>query len=331
MCEVCQHNSIQIMKAADQYDPTRTTTLRNTFVRNFNRRFDTLAQHIKQALVDDDVFGTLEINQSPGRNAFSFTSDDKKVTAFLQWLQQQVNNHVFEMVTIQEIGGSIYPLWSNKFILNAYKRGVLRANNELRKAGFRVAPITGGLDFFMSPVHIERAGLLFIRNYNDLRGITDDMSKIISRILTQGMLEGTNPHILAKEIVASINGTGTGDLGLFDKLGRFIPAKRRAEILARTEIIRAHHLGTIQEYRNWGIAGLTVKAEFMTAGDNRVCPVCASLQGNVYKLDEAEGLIPVHPQCRCIMLPYGEGDTVQRWNDLYAVREGLVPKLEDII
>jgi SPP1 gp7 family putative phage head morphogenesis protein len=97
-----------------------------------------------------------------------------------------------------------------------------------------------------------------------------------------------------------------GDLGITDTLGRFIPAQRRAEMLARTEIIRAHHLATIQEYRNWGVLGIYVKGEWKTAGDDRVCSQCASLEGNIYTLDEIESMIPLHPNCRCIALPYIE-------------------------
>ena len=40
-----------------------------------------------------------------------------------------------------------------------------------------------------------------------------------------------------------------------------------------------------------------MQAEWSTAGDDRVCPECASLEGKVYTLDEIEGLIPVHPNC----------------------------------
>jgi len=112
--------------------------------------------------------------------------------------------------------------------------------------------------------------------------------------------------LLARKLVSTINGTGMGELGITDTLGRFIPAARRAEILARTEIIRAHHLGTIQEYRNQGLFNIVVKAEWKTAGDNRVCTRCASLEGQVFTLDEIEPMIPLHPQCRCIALPYVE-------------------------
>jgi SPP1 gp7 family putative phage head morphogenesis protein len=132
------------------------------------------------------------------------------------------------------------------------------------------------------------------------------MDTLISRILAQGMIDGDGPALIARKLVAAINGTGIGDLAMTDAIGRFIPALRRAELLARTEIIRAHHLATIQEYRNWGLEGIVVKGEWQTAGDDRVCDKCASLQGKIFTLDEIEGMIPLHPLCRCIALPWIE-------------------------
>jgi SPP1 gp7 family putative phage head morphogenesis protein len=76
--------------------------------------------------------------------------------------------------------------------------------------------------------------------------------------------------------------------------------------LARTELIRAHHLATIQEYRNWELLDIRVKAEWATARDDRVCPKCAALDGKVFTLDEIEPMIPLHPNCRCIALPWDE-------------------------
>jgi len=104
--------------------------------------------------------------------------------------------------------------------------------------------------------------------------------------------------------VASISGKGVGELGLTDSLGRYISPMRRASMLARTEVIRAHHLATIQEYRNWGLEGIRVQAEWSTAGDDRVCSRCMALEGRIFTLDEIEPMIPLHPGCRCISLPY---------------------------
>jgi SPP1 gp7 family putative phage head morphogenesis protein len=129
------------------------------------------------------------------------------------------------------------------------------------------------------------------------------MDSQISRVLAQGIADGDNPRLLGQKLVSVINGSGADKLGIKDTLGRFIPAERRAEMIARTEIIRAHHLATIQEYRNWGVAGVAVEAEWHTAGDSRVCAECAEMEGHVFTLDEIEPMIPLHPQCRCNTLP----------------------------
>jgi SPP1 gp7 family putative phage head morphogenesis protein len=177
------------------------------------------------------------------------------------------------------------------------------------RAGWNIPSIeaAGGIAMVMSsaPFHIDRLGLLYTRTYNELKGITDAMDQQLSRVLAQGIADGDGPRLIARKMVGVITGRGE-ELGLRDSLGRWIPAKRRAEILARTEIIRAHHVATIQEYRNWGVVGVHVKAEWATAGDDRVCSECASLEGKIFTLDEIEPMLPLHPQCRCISLPWLE-------------------------
>jgi SPP1 gp7 family putative phage head morphogenesis protein len=74
-------------------------------------------------------------------------------------------------------------------------------------------------------------------------------------------------------------------------------------MLARTEIIRAYAESSLQEFRNWEVEGVNALCEFQTAEDERVCSKCSHLQGVIYTIDEASGVIPVHPSCRCIWLP----------------------------
>jgi len=137
-------------------------------------------------------------------------------------------------------------------------------------------------------------GLIYTRTYRGLKGITDEMDKQISQVLAQGMAEGRNPNTIAKALADRV-----------DKIGI-----TRARILARTEVIRAHHTATIQEYKNWGVVGVKVLAEWVTAGDSRVCPDCLRMSRKdngfgkgIYTLDQIAGLIPLHPQCRCVALP----------------------------
>lgn len=306
-----------------QYDPTRTSTLRNAWVRAMNKRFDDLTRVIRKAIVEDDCFGLLPQTYSPalaspGKEAFNFPRTSDKLNAFMKWLNGEVEKGILETAQYSRIGSSVEPAWTNLYIQDSYKRGVLRARSEMRKAGYKIpksGDVFGGIDAVLSaPFHVDRVGLLYTRVFSDLKGITTAMDTQISRVLGMGLVDGDNPKVLARKLVATINGSGAGELGIKDSLGRFIPAKRRAATLARTEVIRAHHQANIQEYMNWQIPGVTVVAEFVTAGDDRVCDECASYHGNRYSLQEAQYLIPVHPNCRCCVIPV-EAPTSGEWEE----------------
>jgi len=277
-----------------------------------DKRFDNLIRIIKIAVIDKDCFGlTHEVTvmemTPPWQGEFAFTRSARRVEEFMRWLRQQVEKGIISVAQYQQFGEAIEKAWTDMYIADSYKRGILRARYEMLAAGMSIPSIeaSGGMEaVFGTPFHMDRVGLLYTRVYSELTGVTDEMANKIAQILAQAMIDGDGPRLIARKLVAAIDGTGMGELGLTDSLGRFIPAKRRAEMIARTEIIRAFHLATIQEYRNWGVLGITVKGEWATAGDNRVCPDCASMEGRIFTLDEIEPMIPKHPNCRCIALPY---------------------------
>jgi len=320
---ICTHThttEMLVVNGLNRYDPTRTASISNAFVHDLDRRFVDLCKLIRQAIVDQDCFGLVKQEQIttyavssggrkdmglPGPKAFQFMTSQDKVTAFMDWIKEQSDKGILQVRQVRQLGEAANQAWTDKYIEDTYKRGVIRARYEMKKAGFPIPSLekTGGIQASMNlPMHMDRVGLLYTRTFQELKGVTASMDSQLSRILAQGMADGDGPRDMARKLVNTIQGP-TGELGITDKLGRFIPAKRRAEIIARTEVIRAHHAATIQEYRNYAVAGVRVQAEFATAGDGRVCPKCASLQGKIYTLDEIENLIPVHPQCRCIALP----------------------------
>jgi len=75
--------------------------------------------------------------------------------------------------------------------------------------------------------------------------------------------------------------------------------KRRAPMTARTEVIAASNEGALRGYEEMGVS----KSEFYPAPD--ACEECLAEVG-IYPIEEAHGKIPVHPNCRCIMLPVVE-------------------------
>jgi hypothetical protein len=72
---------------------------------------------------------------------------------------------------------------------------------------------------------------------------------------------------------------------------------------AHTIIVWAHAESMLDYYQSAGVVALLAQVEFVTAGDDRVCPECESLAGQTYPLLGARGIIPVHIGCRCSWWP----------------------------
>jgi len=311
--------------ALGRRDPTRTTGLRNAFARAMNKRFTKLTRDIQRVVVLEDGFGLLAAEEArvfkeklglgefAAQQAFDFPTSQAKIEAFREWLQEMIDADILEVTERYQAGQPLEEAWTDIYIRQAYEQGVRRGRAELIWAGYTVPPIeSGGLaPMFFGPFHADRVGILYARTFAELKGITSAMDSQISRVLAQGIAEGENPLQLARLLTRTITGP-SGDLGITDTLGRYIPARRRANMLARTEIIRAHHMATIQEYRNWEVEDVYVKAEWVTAEDNRVCSICKALEGQVFTLDVAEKMIPRHPQCRCCTIPVDITDKIRR-------------------
>lgn len=267
-------------------DPTRTLTIRKRYASALYKRFNKLKGDIRKSIITNDAFG-LRLNEPIGRRAFAFERDPQKVESFMAWLQKQIDNDILEVYYGQQIGSSIESMWANIYIRQAYEKGIQRSQSELRAAGYTIPETASVVASMQLPFHIDRVGLLFTRNFTGLKGITDEMSKQIAEQLAEGMALGKGPVEIANNINRRVSAIGI----------------TRARTLAQTEMIRAHHHAMVQEMRNWGVIGVRVLAEWVTAGDDRVCPICRPLNGKIYTLDQAEGLIPRHPRCRCMIIP----------------------------
>ena len=79
-------------------------------------------------------------------------------------------------------------------------------------------------------------------------------------------------------------------------IGDNISVRTRAEMIARTEKARAVNTGTLQAYANYGVEYV----EIITAQDSLVCDDCIDAEeNNPHSLQEAQSLLPRHPNCRC--------------------------------
>lgn len=310
-------------------DPTKTITLRQRFVKEMRQRFTLLMRDINTAIIDLDVLAILPSSNILFFNAvnlttrqFNFPLSDQRIEAFVNWLREKNKEYILsgkrtgiQIITdrLSSNPSEARASWMNSYIDSAYQQGIRRARQELRKQGVEIDEGQLGQDpikvAFNGPLHADRIGLIYTRAYSSLKAITTEMESAVSDVLAMGMAEGKGPREIARLLNKTITGMGES-LDIIDSLGRKIDSQRRAEILARTEVIRAHHSANIGEYRAAGAMGIKVQVEYLTAGDSRVCPRCSPLNGKIYTIDEAEHLIPVHPQCRCVAIPYIPKDRV---------------------
>lgn len=286
-------------------DPTRTVTLRRKYRIEHHKRFRELDRLIRITVAENDALRRsdrrrLSLMQGlpPGFTRppsvgpvreFDFSTPQEGVERFMEWLGQAVDNGILEVLERDGRRVTSRRAWQNVYVRSAYNRGLAQAESRLKRAGVEFqAGIGPGLGVTLAaPRHADALGILYSRNFAELRGITNFMSQQINRTLASGMARGWGHIAIADAIRGHVQGVGM----------------ERAALLARTEIINAHAEASLNRYEDFGIDEVQGMAEFSTAGDSRVCSICQNLEGQHFTIAEARGLIPVHPNCRCSWLP----------------------------
>lgn len=304
------------INASLRRDPTRTTGIRAAFVRDARRRFNAVKEDIRSSVLEKDCFGILPgvfaVAQSSALKQFAFARTPEKIAQFMKWLEEQEKKNILQIISRPGMTAGTEAAWSSIYIDSAYQQGIRRARQEMKRAGYSVPAtesVVGGVGALMNrPFHADRVGLIYTRTFEDLKTVASVMNSRIRHALTegltkelaQGMAEGRNPIQIARNILSNVD-YAVNHVG-----------KVRAEMIARTEVIRAHTEATIAEYRDAaGEIGVEVQAEVSTAADP--CPDCEALAlGGPYSLNEAETLIPYHPNCRCALIPVMAEERRQR-------------------
>lgn len=279
-------------------DPSRTTLLRRKFVADMTRRFKALSKAIEELVVKDDVFGLEKkkpfiIMQMAERQAWAFRTDAKKIQSYRDWLQQQVDAKI-----LSPVDGISGKPWTAPYIESSYRKGMVRAYTDMNSIDLAQSSAfyAGGKAQFLksafgSPEALQKVELLYTRSFTELKGVTDAMGQQMSRVLATGLSRGEGPAKISRELRKVLT-----------KM-----KKTRADTIARTEVIAAHAEGQLDSFERLGVTEVTLMAEWSTAGDDKVCELCAPLEGAVMTIAEARGLLPRHPNCRCAWLPANKG------------------------
>ena len=286
-------------------DPANILRLQLKYERALFKKLKDIEDVIKYAIVKNDVFGleqqitAMQLTPPPFR-AFNFETDTKKVQAFIEWLNELINEDLLRLGVMADVG-DVNEFWGNVYIFESYQRGVQDIRFDLKQQGIYDFK---DIDAVMhTPVHLERVAQMFLRNYENLKGITSDMSKQLANALSEGFINGLSPKDIANNLVELIEKGKMADISIKDKLGRTISTKNRASLLARTECIAAHVNGAVEECLRMGYKKGQIFAEFIAGYDDRVCDDCARLHMEVFTLEEIRNMIPMHPQCRCTFVP----------------------------
>lgn len=284
-------------RRARRADPTGLGSVRRSWEREVKNRFMALRRAIVHAVVKLDVlgirgpsveqvlfektFGFRAIGDAvtpPAQGQFAFQRSAAKVQSFSEWLRQAAREGILEVSSGTPLSQAANASWQNTYIDAAYKKGMRDAEGR----------VPGGINAaFSQPVHADAAGLIYTRAYRALEGVTEVMDAQMSAALAQSIVEGLGAMETANMLADRVDAIGLV----------------RARTIARTELTATYAEATLNSFEEMGVEGVEVEAEFATAGDDSVCPECEDLEGQVFGISEARGMLPVHPNCRCALLP----------------------------
>lgn len=250
--------------ASEQLDPTRTTVLRAQLVSTINRRWNAVMQQARREIQEGRAYD---------------------IGTFMAWLRRTIEREVFE-----DNGAA----WIEPYLRQAFIRGMRHADRSLgldpeQIPGVPPIELDGQFNFAPAVATIAVAAAV------QLRGAADETLVQVRRALA----------------AVSIGGGGLGPMveAVLDRIAKI--GRTRSRVWARTKIIGTFAEASLIRYEYFGIDQVNGQAEFRTAGNYCsggaegpcVCEECEGLEGRIFSLAEARGVIPVHPQCHCAWLP----------------------------
>ena len=125
-----------------------------------------------------------------------------------------------------------------------------------------------------------------------LKIAADDAARI-ETVVQQGFSSGLS----IDEIVRQIIGTKANNY----RDGIFNTTRNEANNIARTICNGIANSAKMAFYQ--ANDDVITGVEILSTLDGRTCPVCASLDRKRYKMDEIPPSLPLHHQCRCVLLP----------------------------
>jgi hypothetical protein len=262
-------------------DPTGTIKIRQAFRGEAQRRVARLRIAVRATMAENDMMGLSPPSAATWPAAFlnAPSGYGAKLTRFSTWF----NNAAYAFVVE---GGH----WTRKYMDAAYLSGAAAAVKWTKVNRFPT----------MSETFPELAA-------HELSGVADATVQRVTRSVGNGLLAGDTATRMSQAANVDI---------------RKIMAVR-LNTLANYTVVRLHNAGRLDQFKLAGIDNVGIipervhrqhdaltrdqngdVVEVVTAGDDDVCERCRQIAAEgPYDIDEAEGLIPAHGNCRCAFMP----------------------------
>lgn len=286
--------------------PSGVESIEERFLDAVLERANLVGTYVRTTVQDNNALGLADgVELADERDGFDAETERTLVDRFMEWFRTVVEDELLEPVPTVEVQAGNH--WTGRFIRAGYITGWEQATGRLWNEGVGAESFDDE-EVFQLDVPREQLEELYTRTYQNLSDISEAMAQTIREELTNGLKAGENPRKMASRLTDEID-----DI-----------TNTRLKTLARTEVAISHSKSTLDRYERAGV-DVVSHGEWLTADDNRVCPICSALDGKEFRIPEmrtgtfyfdAPGDVPdylageyplmpgkTHPNCRCSVLP----------------------------
>lgn len=298
-------------------DPTGSAAHRERFARRFQARWRSLRGEVRSLVRGDRHY----------RPASDRAPASVQVADFREWLDATLADVVVEPVAhrAQRRGGH----WTARFVRELYDHGLEQADAALDAAGYDVdGALPAPAAALRRDAHRDTLASLYVETHQDVVDASNAAERDATRAYRDAVRSGAGIRPTVSAVNGRLDAVGDTRTDLVARSKSVIVVNEA--MLARFERAGVESVGVLPESVTEAEAaahghhahdafqepppsppdpGDGVVGEWVTAGDRRVCPECASLAGSTYPIAEirvGNAPMPVrdtHPECRCAVIP----------------------------
>ncbi|SPL69159.1 minor capsid protein [Acinetobacter stercoris] len=189
---------------------------------------------------------------------------------------------------------NITVLLPDAFVVSAVALAVYESNYQAKLLGGKTKESQGEKIFNHARKKPFSGGILIDQMFSEM---AENTRRKVEYAIRDGISQGQTNQQITQRI------KGTSKLNYED--GVLNQSRKSVEMLVRTARSHVSNTAYDETYRALGVKWLKVTATL----DSRTCKFCASVDGNIYSIDDpGRPIFPVHPHNRTVYVPYNKED-----------------------